>query len=74
MRQEARNLTRLRKALIALPGWVGNAIRTALMAAPYRRTKKIRKTKRAKQGKARKRRMRSKGSTPSLNKILGPSS
>ncbi|MFH1017771.1 MAG: hypothetical protein V1798_06255 [Pseudomonadota bacterium] len=42
------------------------------MASPYRRTKRKRNQKRGKIGKERKRRIRSKGSTPSLKKLLGP--
>ena len=41
------------------------------MAAPYRKTKKQRKRKARTRGKARKRTLR-KGSTPSLDKVLGP--
>lgn len=42
------------------------------MAAPYRKTKKIRKRKARTRGVTRKRELRSKGSTPSLDQILGP--
>lgn len=42
------------------------------MAAPYRKTKKIRKRKKRNAGKDRKRLLRSQGSTPSLESILGP--
>jgi hypothetical protein len=42
------------------------------MAAPYRKTKKIRKRKARTSGKSRKRTLRAHGSTPSLEKILGP--
>ena len=42
------------------------------MASPYRRNKKIRKRRKTNQGKERKRKLRSKGSTPSLDKLLGP--
>jgi|JI10StandDraft_1071094.scaffolds.fasta_scaffold213512_4 hypothetical protein len=42
------------------------------MAAPYRKTKKIRKRKARTSGKTRKRALRSSGSTPSLEKVLGP--
>lgn len=42
------------------------------MAAPYRKTKKIRKRKARTSGKSRKRDLRSSGSTPSLDKVLGP--
>ncbi len=42
------------------------------MAAPYRKTKKIRKRKARTSGKGRKRALRSSGSTPSLEKVLGP--
>jgi hypothetical protein len=42
------------------------------MAMPYRKTKKKRKRTETKAGKERKRRIQSKGSTPSLNKLLGP--
>lgn len=42
------------------------------MAAPYRKTKKIRKRKSRTEGKSRKRALRAKGSTPSLETILGP--
>lgn len=42
------------------------------MASPYRKTKKIRKRKDRRAGKDRKRELRSKGTTPSLDSILGP--
>lgn len=42
------------------------------MAAPYRKTKKIRKRKDRTMGKTRKRALRASGSTPSLDKVLGP--
>lgn len=42
------------------------------MAAPYRKTKKQRKRKARTRGKTRKRALRSSGSTPSLDKVLGP--
>ena len=42
------------------------------MAAPYRKTKKIRKRKSRRAGKDRKRVLRNQGSTPSLEDILGP--
>lgn len=42
------------------------------MAAPYRKTKKQRKRKARTRGKVRKRSLRSSGSTPSLDKVLGP--
>lgn len=42
------------------------------MAAPYRKTKKIRKRKARTSGKTRKRALRSSGSTPSLDTVLGP--
>jgi len=41
------------------------------MAAPYRKTKKQRKRKARTRGKSRKRTLR-RGTTPSLNKVLGP--
>ena len=42
------------------------------MAAPYRKTKKIRKRKHRRYGKERKRVLRNQGTTPSLDTILGP--
>jgi len=42
------------------------------MAAPSRKTKKIRKRKHRKAGKDRKRKLRIHGSTQSLDKLLGP--
>lgn len=42
------------------------------MAMPYRRTKKKRKRRKSRQGKERKRKLQSKGSTPSIEKLLGP--
>ncbi|MCB0271971.1 MAG: hypothetical protein KDD46_03025 [Bdellovibrionales bacterium] len=42
------------------------------MAAPYRKTKKIRKRKHRRCGKERKRVLRNQGTTPSLDTILGP--
>jgi hypothetical protein len=51
---------------------IQKAYKARSMASPYRRTKKIRNLKKARVGKERKRRIRSKGSTPSLDKLLGP--
>ncbi|MFH1263300.1 MAG: hypothetical protein V1495_07670 [Pseudomonadota bacterium] len=42
------------------------------MAMPYRKTKKKRKHTKTNAGKDRKRKLRAKGSTPSLEKLLGP--
>jgi hypothetical protein len=42
------------------------------MAMPYRKTKKKRKRTQSNAGKDRKRKLRAKGSTPSLNRLLGP--
>ena len=42
------------------------------MASPYRKTKKIRKRKARRNGQERRRQLRNNGSTPSLDKILGP--